>query len=179
VLFGNMLVGAVVTARRRARLRAAAAALHAHYDDPGPFSLGAIKGHNFTVRFAEVEESFFTTVEVPTAHGPGDYILQPDFFAAPPNWSYAKASGTESWRAVGVQIASLGYPPPNDEQRAALERWLERTPASAGVRGHALNAVKITSVTLSATTVSTRFQGIVRNPDELRRVIDLLGQLAS
>ena len=60
----------------------------------------------------------------------------------------------ETQRAFVVQVSFPGYGPPNEEQRAALERWLERGAPHQRLRGELLTAAKITQASSSIPTRS-------------------------
>jgi hypothetical protein len=84
----------------------------------------------------------------------------------------------ETQRAFVVQVSFPGYGPPNGEERAALERWLERGAPHQRLRGELLTAAKITQVVVGPDSVSASFRGLVHDPDRLRRTIDLLRRVA-
>ena len=167
----------VVVALRRARLRAAAEALHAQYEDAGWWRPGVIAGDRFRVRIAHVRRSFLTYVEVAT-EGPGHYVITPGFFAPSPDWSCVRVPQIETQRVFVVQLSFPGYGPLNEEQRAALERWLERGAPHQRLRGELLRAAKITQVVVDPDSVSASFRGLVHDADRLRRAIDLLRRVA-
>jgi len=82
----------LVMLRRRARLRGVAAELGAEYLDEGWTKPGGVSGQGYTIRIESPRRSFRTDIEVAT-QAPGDYAIDPGFFASPLDWSHVKVPG--------------------------------------------------------------------------------------
>ena len=166
----------LVMLRRRSRLHAVAAELGGEYLDDGLTKPGGVRGPGFTVRVEAPHRTFRTNVEVAT-QAPGDYVIDPGFFASPLDWSHVKVPGTVTQRAFVVHVSLPGYNPPDDAQRDALLRWLER--GTRRIYPDMLDDAGITKIYVSPDTVSTSFTGIVADAPRLRRAVDVLSRLAA
>jgi hypothetical protein len=167
----------LVMLRRRARLHAVAAELGAEYLDDGWTKPGGVRGQGFTIRVESPRRTFRTNIEV-AARAPGDYVIDPGFFASPYDWSHVKVPGTVTQRAFVVHVSLPGYDPPDDAQRDALARWLERGASAHRVHPDMLDTAGITRIYVSRDTVATSITGVVTDAPRLRRAVDLLSRLA-
>ena len=89
-----------------------------------------------------------------------------------------KVPGTVTQRAFVVHVGLPGYNPPDDAQRDALTRWLERGPAGRRVHPDMLDAAGITRIFVAPDMISTSLAGIVTDASRLRRAVDVLSRLA-
>jgi hypothetical protein len=173
-----MLAGyGVVMLRRRARLQALAGELGGEYLDDGWTKPGGIRGAGYIIRIEVPRRTFRTNVEVAT-DAPGVYALDPGFFSSPLDWSHVKVPGTVSERAFVVQVTLPGGTAPDEAQRDALARWLERGAGARRVHPGMFEAAGIGRIFISPHTLSTSFTGFVTDAARLRRAVDLLSRLA-
>jgi hypothetical protein len=143
--------------RRRARLREAAADLGGVYQHDGWTRPGGIGGPGFTIRVEGPHRKFRTTISV-TAQAPGNYVIDSAFFASPLDWSHVKA--------------------PDEAQREALARWLERGASTHRIHEDRIAAAGIRRIFVTNETISTSVDGILTDAARLRRIIEVLSRLA-
>ena len=171
LLLAPVAIFLVLAFWRRARFRALAGELGGRHSGWNPLVPGAIDGDRFRVEAVRVQKSYRTQIRVRAPAAAGEFLLEPGFFRATPDWQHARVPGSRTERVFLWEVELAAYARASAEQREELLAWLP-PPAEFEELRALLERAEVRSIQVSDGSLSTSFRGIVSDRERIRGTLE-------